>query len=137
MNSCIFSCQMSHVTWVIFYNTFKPNQNGWKRSGRRLAVHWSKICFHQIVQYLCTCTCLAHLLRESLIFSDLWVFCPSADASVESEKILFNSWVAFKQFFRQDDVTVNSCFHNLKIRCGPNLARPGQGLLQLSSTILC
>ena len=71
---------MSHGTWPIFYYAFKPNQYGWKSSGRRLAVRWSKICFHQIVQYLSTCTCWAHLPRENPIFSDLLVFCLSLES---------------------------------------------------------
>ena len=109
MNSCIDSSQMSHGTWPIFYYAFKPNQYGWKSSGRRLAVRWSKICFHQIVQYLSTCTCWAHLPRENSIFSDLLAFCPSLeskemhflikDSNSENSLISLFSTIIFRDFW--------------------------------------
>ena len=76
----IDSCQMSHVTWEIFQNSFKPYQCGWKSLGHKLAVRWSKICFHQISQYLSTCICWADLPRGSPKFSDNLAFCQSLES---------------------------------------------------------
>ena len=82
MNSTVHidSCQMSHVTWEIFQNSFKPYQCGWKSLGHKLADRGSKIYFHRISQYLSTCTRWADLPRGSPKFSDLLAFCQSLES---------------------------------------------------------